>query len=203
MVMARQLKQLDARAEAIMVNSTPEEDLSSSPVTSVTVSYAGIEGESHSGLVRSSCVRVRHQYKQGTEIRNTRQVSIVSLEELAVIAESMGLSEIRPEWLGANLLVSGIPDFSQIPPSTRMIFDGGASLVVDLENSPCKYPGEIIERHHEGFGHLFAKAAIGLRGVTAWVEREGRISTGDAIRLFIPPQRVYELPDKASAGSPA
>jgi len=195
MVMARHLKQLDARAAAILVNSTPDQDLASSRVESVRVSYAGFDGESHSGLVRASCVRVRHQYPQGTEIRNTRQVSIVSAEELALIAANMGIDGLQPEWLGANLMVSGIPDFSQIPPSTRMIFDGGAALVVDLENSPCKYPGEIIERHHPGRGHLFAKAALGKRGVTAWVEREGSIATGDAIRLYIPPQRIYSVPD--------
>ncbi len=193
MVMARHLKKLDARTEAILVNSTPQEDLSSSRIASVEVSYEGLQGESHSGLVRASCVRVRHQYPQGTEIRNTRQISIVSTEELAVIAEDMGIAGLQPEWLGANLLVSGIPRFSQIPPSTRMIFSGGASLVVDLENSPCKYPGEIIDRHHPGFGKLFAKAAVGRRGVTAWVEREGRINTGDSIDLFIPPQRIYEV----------
>jgi hypothetical protein len=192
--MARQLKKLDARTAAIMVNSTPDEDLSSSRIESVAVSYAGLEGESHSGLVRASCVRVRHQYPEGTEIRNTRQISVVSVEELALIAEAMGIDKLQPEWLGANLLVSGIPEFSQIPPSTRMIFDGGASLVVDLENSPCKYPGEIIERHHPGFGKRFAKAAVGLRGVTAWVEREGTITTGDSIRLYIPPQRIYQIP---------
>ena len=194
MVMARHLKNLEARVQVILVNSTPDEDLSSSRVASVKASYAGLEGESHSGLVRSSCVRVRHQYTQGTEIRNTRQISIVSIEELAVIADNMGVAELKPEWLGANLLVSGIPNFSQIPPSTRMIFAGGASLVVDLENSPCKYPGEIIERHHPGFGKLFAKAAVGHRGVTAWVEREGHINTSDAISLYIPPQRIYEIP---------
>ena len=169
MVMARHMKSLDSRVQAILVNSTHDEDLSSRPVDSVGVSYEGFEGESHSGLVRASCVRVRHQYPQGTEIRNTRQISIVSVEDLAEIADNMGVESLQPEWLGANLLVSGIPSFSQIPPSTRMIFDGGASLVVDLENSPCKYPGEIIERHHPGFGKLFAKAAVGKRGVTAWL----------------------------------
>jgi MOSC domain-containing protein YiiM len=194
MVMARHLKKLDARVQVILVNSTPDKDLSSSRVESVEVNYAGFAGESHSGLVRSSCVRVRHQYTQGTEIRNTRQISIVSVEELAVIADNMGIAELKPEWLGANLVVSGIPNFSQIPPSTRMIFSGAASLVVDLENSPCKYPGEVIDNHHPGFGVLFAKAAVGRRGVTAWVEREGHINTADSIKLYIPPQRIYEIP---------
>ncbi len=195
MVMARHLKSLETRTEAILINSTPADDLSSSRIESVKVSYEGFMGESHSGLVRPSCVRVRHQYPQGTEIRNTRQISIVSVEDLAVTAEKMGIESLQPEWLGANLLVSGIPNFSQIPPSTRMIFDGGAALVVDLENSPCKYPGEIIERHHPGFGKLFASAAMGRRGVTAWVERQGQINTGDSIRLYIPPQRIYAIPD--------
>jgi MOSC domain-containing protein YiiM len=194
MVMLRPLKNIDARAEAILINSTPDEDLSSSRIASVKVNYEGLEGESHSGLVRLSCVRVRHQYKEGTEIRNTRQISIVSVEELAEIAATMGISKLEPEWVGANLLVSGIPDFTKIPPSTRLIFAGGTSLVVDLENSPCEYPGEIIDRHHPGKGNLFAKAAYGRRGVTAWVEREGNINTGDAIKLHIPPQQIYEIP---------
>ena len=194
MVMLLPLKKLDVRTEAILVNSTPNEDLSSSRIASVDITYAGFDGESHSGLVRASCVRVRGQYTQGTEIRNTRQISIVSIEELALIADSMGIDTLEPEWVGANLLVSGIPDFSKIPPSTRMIFANGASLVVDLENSPCKYPGEIIERYHPGKGALFPKAAYGRRGVTAWVEREGHITTGEAIRLHIPPQRIYEAP---------
>jgi MOSC domain-containing protein YiiM len=194
MVMARHLKKLETRTEAIMVNSTPDEDLSSCRVDSVEASYQGLKGESHSGLVRASCVRVRHQYTQGTEIRNTRQISIVSVDDLAEIAENMGVESLQPEWIGANLLVSGIPSFSQIPPSTRLIFEGGASLVVDLENSPCKYPGEIIERHRPGFGERFARAAVGKRGVTAWVEREGKINSGDAIRVYIPPQRIYTIP---------
>ena len=102
MVMARHLNKLEARTEVILVNTTPHEDLSSSRIPSVRVSYEGLEGESHSGLVRSSCVRVRHQYTQGTEIRNTRQISIVSTEELAVIANTMGIDELKPEWLGGK-----------------------------------------------------------------------------------------------------
>ena len=194
MVMARHLKNLETRTEAILINASPDEDLSTSRIDAVDVSYEGMQGESHSGLTRASCVRVRHQYPMGTEIRNTRQISILSTEDLATIARVMKVDRLEPEWLGANLLVSGIPHFSRIPPSTRMIFEGGASLVVDLENSPCKYPGEIIERHHPGYGHLFAKAAVGRRGVTAWVEREGRINTGDSIRLYVPPQRIYNIP---------
>ncbi len=190
--MLRPLK-LDARADAILVNSSPEDDLSSTGVPSVNVTYAGFEGEAHSGLTRASCIRVRRQYTQGTEIRNTRQISIISVEDMAVVADTMGVDKLEPEWLGANLLVSGIPDFTKIPPSSRLMFDGGVSLVVDMENGPCQYPGEIIERHHPGKGALFPKAALGRRGVTAWVEREGHITAGEAITVHIPPQRIYEF----------
>ena len=192
--MLRQLKQLDARTEAILVNSTPDEDLTSSRVDSVDVNYQGFRDEAHSGLTRESCVRVRNMYREGTEIRNTRQISILSVEDLSTIAQNMGISNIEPEWVGANLLLAGIPNFTKLPPSTRLIFDGGASLVIDMENSPCKYPGEMIERHHPGSGKLFANSAVGLRGVTAWVEREGRINHGDPIQVFVPPQQIYDIP---------
>ena len=192
--MLRRLKNVEAKAEAILINSTPEVDLSSSRVEVASVTYEGFEGESHSGLVRSSCVRVRNLYKEGTEIRNVRQISILSVEDMQQIADNMGLPDLQPEWVGANLLVSGIPRFSKIPPTTRLLFERGASLVVDLENSPCKYPGDIIERFHPGFGSKFAKAAPGLRGVTAWVERPGEIRAGDSIQVFIPPQEIYDIP---------
>lgn len=181
------------RVETIAVNRDLGTDLSTEKVDSVPVSYAGFEGDGHAGLTRKSCVRVRAQYKEGTEIRNTRQISIVSSEDLAQIADTMGIPEVAPEWIGANLCVSGIPDFTTVPPSSRLIFAGGVSLVVDMENAPCKYPGMIIERHHPGFGDRFPKAAMGLRGVTAWVEREGKISTGDEVVLHVPPQRIYDF----------
>ena len=97
MVMLRPLKKLEVRTEAILINTSPDEDLSSSRVSSVKVTYAGFDGESHSGLVRASCVRVRGQYAEGTEIRNTRQISIVSIEELALIADAMGIDGLQPE----------------------------------------------------------------------------------------------------------
>ena len=98
------------RVETIAVNRDLGTDLSTEKVDSVPVSYAGFEGDGHAGLTRKSCVRVRAQYKEGTEIRNTRQISIVSSEDLAQIADTMGIPEVAPEWIGANLCVSGIPD---------------------------------------------------------------------------------------------
>ena len=164
---------------------------------SVNVDYEGFPGESHSGLTRPSCVRVRYMYDEGTEIRNVRQISIISEEDMAVIAKDMDIDHIEPEWLGANLLVSGIPHFTLLPPATRLLFDGGASLVIDTENAPCAYPAKEIEKAHPGKGKLFVKNARQRRGVTAWVEKIGSIAVGDGIRVFIPKQPAWPGTDAA------
>lgn len=165
--------------------------LSADPVDRLEARFAGLVGEYHSGLTRKSCSRVRTQYPVGTEIRNTRQVTILSAEELAATAAAMGLEHLAPEWVGANIVLTGIPDFTLIPPSTRLIFPSGASLVVDMENAPCQWPAKEIEAQHPGQGKGYKSAAKGRRGVTAWVEREGAIVLGDSCTVHLPPQRIW------------
>jgi len=138
-------------------------------------------------MTRLSCARVTQQYPKGTEIRNTRQIAAVSAEELNNIQSSMELDELLPTWLGANLVLSGLHDFSKLPPSSRLIAENGTSLVVDMENAPCRLPGDVIEQHKPGKGNRFPKAALGKRGVTLWVERIGRLQLGDKLTLHIPP----------------
>lgn len=162
--------------------------LGSQPIGSVFASFAGIEGERHSGLTRASCSRVLPQYPRNTEIRNTRQLSVLSAEDLASIAGRMGLAALDPGLLGASMVLKGIPDFSRIPPGSRLQADGGATLVVDLENRPCTLPAKGIEAAHPGHGAAFKPAALGRRGVVAWVEREGHFCIGDRVRLHIPDQ---------------
>ena len=157
----------------------------------VDLDWTGIVGEAHSGLTRQACVRVRRQYSKDTEIRNTRQISILSDEELAEVAERLGVPRIAPEWVGANMVLAGIPDFTLIPPNSRLLFEGGAALTVDTENAPCRYPAELIEKAHPGHGKAFPQQAQNKRGVTAWVEKPGRIEMGETCRLHVPPQRLY------------
>ena len=158
----------------------------------VFASFAGVSGEVHGGLTRASCSRVLGQYKRGTEIRNVRQFSVLSAEELALIAQSMGLAVLDPSLLGASLVISGIPDLTHLPPSSRLQADSGATLVVDMENRPCTLPAKEIEAVHPGFGGKFKPAAKGLRGVTAWVEREGLLRVGAKVRLHVPDQRAWD-----------
>lgn len=169
-------------------------DLTTESCTTVELDYAGVIGDSHAGLTRASCTRVRNQYPKGTEIRNTRQLSALSNEEMAEIQQFMQIDELKPEWVGANLVLEGLPQFSQLPPSSRLIAANGTSLVVDMENAPCRFPAEIISHYEPELGKLFPKAAVGRRGVTLWVERPGTLATGDSLTLHVPPVCDWRLP---------
>jgi len=165
--------------------------LHAEPSQSLKATFAGIEGETHAGISVPSCTRMTPLYRKNTPIANTRQVSILSAEEMAQIAAKMGLESLSPSLLGATMVVEGIPDFSHIPPSSRLQNASGATLTVDMENRPCVLPAKPIEAHHAGFGAKFKAAANGRRGVTAWVEREGVFRVGDRLRLHVPDQPVW------------
>jgi MOSC domain-containing protein YiiM len=115
----------------------------------------------------------------------------MSSEELAEIAAEMGVDTFDPEWAGAGMIIEGIPDFTHIPPSSRLQAGSGATLTVDMENQPCHLPAPIIETDAPGIGRGFKAAAKDRRGVTAWVEREGTLVVGDSITLNIPDQRPW------------
>lgn len=184
------LKPTDYTAKVVFLGQVTDRAarLGSDPLEQIEATYAGHIGESHGGLTRPSDVRVVSQYELGTEIRNTRQFSILSAEDLDKIAAEMGIETFDPSWVGASIVIRGIPDFTLIPPSSRLQFESGATLTVDMENRPCVLPAPEIERDHKDVGRLFKPAAKGRRGVTAWVEREGIIGIGDELRLHVPDQ---------------
>ncbi len=152
--------------------------------------FDGPQGEAHGGRTRKACSRTSAQHPEGTEIANTRQLTVVAAEDLAVIARRMGLETLNPSWLGATLVLDGIVDFSHVPPSSRLQGPDGATLVVDMEIRPCHRPGAVIAAATNGRveGHAFRGAAHGRRGVTAWVERPGTLRLGDWLRLHVPDQ---------------
>jgi len=161
------------------------------PVEALSLGFAGPEGEAHGGLTRPACSRVAALYPEATEIRNTRQLTILSAEELAAIAAEMGLKALDPALVGATMVVSGIPDFTHIPPGARLQGEGGATLTVDMENRPCQVPAREIEADNPGLGARFKAAARDRRGITAWVECEGRHKLGERLRLYVPGQRAW------------
>lgn len=165
--------------------------LKAQPAERLSLGFAGVPGERHEGTNRASCVRVRNLYREGTEIRNVRQLTILSQEELDAIAAEMGLDALDPALLGATVVVKGIPDFTFVPPSSRLQGPSGVTLTVDMENRPCVLPGREIEATSPGYGASFKPAAKNRRGITAWVERTGGLAVGDKLRLFVPDQRAW------------
>ncbi|MCB1313816.1 MAG: sulfurase, partial [Sedimentitalea sp.] len=73
----------------------------------------------------------------------------------------------------------------------RLQAPSGATVTVDVENGPCLWPAKEIETEAPGFGKVFKPAATDRRGITAWVERPGRLAIGDAMALFVPHQRAW------------
>ncbi len=163
------------------------------PLTEAHLRFAGIEGEAHGGLTRPACSRVRALHPKGTPIANTRQLSIVSEEELQEIAVAMKIDRLDPALIGASLVVAGLADFTHLPPSSRLQAEDGATLVIDMENRSCNLPAEPIDSEGPGNGAMFRSAAHGRRGVTAWIEREGTIAIGGRLRLFIPDQSPWQM----------
>ncbi len=183
---------LTARVIWLGVNRDRDAALETAALSALVLGFGGPEGESHGGLVRPSCSRVVAQHRRGTPIRNTRQLSLMSAEDMAAIAQAMGVAALSPALLGASMVLEGLPDFSHLPPSSRLQDEAsGATLVVDMENRPCLLPAKPIEAVHPGKGRVFRSAAKGRRGVTAWVDREGVIALGAVLRLHIPDQPVW------------
>ncbi|WP_298430040.1 sulfurase [uncultured Jannaschia sp.] len=175
------------------LGTVPDRDaaLASTPRETLRLTFAGPVDEAHGGLTRPSCSRVTAQHPKGTEIRNVRQLAVVSEEELAQIAADIGVERFDPAWIGATLVLRGIPDFTHLPPSARLQAEDGATIVVDMENRPCNLPAPVIDAAAPGHGRAFKAAAKGLRGVTAWVEREGELRRGGRLRLHLPDQRAW------------
>lgn len=196
------LKPTTFAAEIVWMGRVTSEDraeLMSEALEQMDLTFEGIAGSVHSGAVRASCSRVTSQYPKGTRIRNERQLSVVSEEEMQQIATKMGLEALDPARMGASIVVRGIPDFSHIPPSSRLQAPSGATLTVDMENRPCHLPARSLEIAHSGVAKGFKTAAKGLRGVTASVAAEGALMIGDVLTLHVPDQPLWALHEALGA----
>lgn len=163
----------------------------------LTLDHAGIVGDRHSGPQRRAGPRERW-LPRGASLRNDRQVSALCPAELAEIARRLGLTELPPEWIGGNLLIEGLPEFSRIAPGSRLAFGGGwcgegtfggsAVLRVEGYNFPCRLAGAGIAAASGEAGHAsaFVKAALSLRGLVLSVDLAGTIAPGDRVVVIAP-----------------
>jgi MOSC domain-containing protein YiiM len=141
-------------------------------VSQLRLSFAGIEGDRHYGLTMKAGVRQKH-HPLGTIIRNARQLSIVSVEELAQIGGGVDWRHI-----GANLVVEGLPSLTQAGVGARFVFPSGASVAADAENAPCSKSAREVGMTD------FVKLARHKRGLVGWVEAEGIVRVGEEISVW-------------------
>ncbi|SFZ82922.1 hypothetical protein SAMN02983003_1352 [Devosia enhydra] len=178
----------------------PGSDFETVPVERLDLTFDGIEGDRHAGMIRKSTSR-EPWHRRGTPVRNERQLSILSPDELAATAEALNIAEIRPEWIGGNILIEGVPHLTRLPPRTLLMFEGGATVRVDGDNAPCRKSGAAIMRHVPRRPDIelgFVAAAKHRRGLVAWVESEGRVELGEVVSVRIWEQPIYPglLPEK-------
>lgn len=165
----------------------------------------GVKGDRHAGHHKLIDVRDKaltgHGIPKGMVCAPIRQVSVVSREELDEIAVALNLGcSIPPGLIGENLVVSGIPRFTQLPPGTHLCFKDEkgirtAVIAVWAENMPCNNAGdEIGEFFSEkpDAGKLFPKVAMGKRGIVGFVMCSGVIKKGDTVTAYVPKQQLYE-----------
>jgi hypothetical protein len=189
------LPSMKLNAVAAGVYDAPRDHFETREVQSLALDFQGIAGDFHAGFTRRSGGR-EPWYPRGTEMRNERQISIVAPDELAIVAKRMELDEIKPEWVGANLLMDGVRQLSMLPAGTMLFFKGGVTLKIDAQNGPCRFAGKLIAERAgmtdiDAGSLLFPKVAKRLRGVVAWVEKPGRIEQGEEISVRVPEQWVY------------
>lgn len=156
------------------------------PVDFLDLDWGGAIGDRHYGQTMSSDVRQTAQYERGTTIRNLRQVSIVDEDEMTRAALAMGLPAIEPGLVADNMYVRGLDGLTAYPALTRLAFSSGAVIMLGGENFPCTIAGGLIQAKHGTSPSSFPKAAMGLRGVTGWVEFPGVARPGDTIEVRFP-----------------
>jgi hypothetical protein len=179
--------------DVLYADETGRDGFVSEDAASLRLELDGIAGGRHQGWSRAADARVPY-LKRGTTIRNQRHVSIVSREDLAEIARRLDVAYVDPRWIGANLVVEGIPALSFLPRGTRLFLDGGAILIVEDQNTPCAIAGGMVALatgRDERTRLAFAREAKGLRGVVATVEHPGEVRAATAIEARIPVQWIY------------
>jgi hypothetical protein len=170
-------------------------------VTATTPALAldrgGIAGDRHAGLTRAAGPR-EPWLPRGLELSNDRQLSVLSQDELAAIASTLGLASLAPQLLGGNLLLGGVPEMSRLPAGAMLAcggqwggkgqFDGTALLRVEAYNRPCRATGRQIAAAHgkPDLEFAFVKAAASLRGLVLSVAHPGVITPGDAVAVIAP-----------------
>ena len=155
-------------------------------VSSIVLTLEGIEGDAHSGRTHTTGAR-QPAFKRGTTVANTRQLSLVGVEELKEIAARLGIPSIDPGWLAANIAVEGVASLTGLPPGTIVRAPSGASIYVAEVNAPCRVAARLLARHggYVGDASNFVRHATGRRGVVGFVYAPGTLQVGDRLEILL------------------
>jgi len=172
------------------------------PVPRINMAFGGPVSDRHAGRERrlsghdGEYIRTSSRRK-GDNVLNWRMWSGLSTEEIGRVENELDVA-IPPGCLLENMIISGIPNFSQLPPTTRLVFPEHkvsgmtrtfqAILAVWEENGPCRTVGERLAKHHgqDELVHRFVKYAQRRRGVVGLVLTPGIICVGDEVLVFPP-----------------
>jgi hypothetical protein len=161
----------------------PGRVVASRPVTELRLTADGIVGDRHAGPSLIAGPRQKG-VTRGTVLPNTRQVSLVSREELAEIAQRLSLQKLDFTWLAANIELEKISGLTAVSAGTRLVFGGGVRLKLAGENEPCRKVAQVIAAStRSAVSASFVKAAWGKRGLVGWVETGGTIKPGESVRV--------------------
>lgn len=171
-------------------------------VTSLKVDPEGIIGSKYHGAFVKAGVREPH-IPESSVIKNRRQITALDINELTELTNLLKLPFLSPVNLRPDIIFSGIPRLTQLPPGTMLHFSSGVSLEVEGFNDPCSKPAKyIVEEHpqleYETFKKEFKSAAQGRRGIIASVYSagEGVINLGDKVEIeeYKPqPIKIYSI----------
>jgi len=163
-------------------------DFSKPVVSEITlVAGHGVAGDAHAGTT----VKHRSRVRQDPTAPNLRQVHLVMTEKLEALA-AQGF-KVGPGVIGENITTSSI-DLFALPRGTRLAIGTEAIIEITGLRNPCTQldafqPGLMaatLEQDAEDKPLLRA-------GIMAIVLQGGRITTGDAITLTLPPLPHYRL----------
>ncbi|HNP35277.1 MAG TPA: hypothetical protein PKK10_05445 [Woeseiaceae bacterium] len=173
-------------ATVVSVHAGSNADLSKPAHEAIQLELDGIVGDRHRGYERRAWAGDKQA--KGTVRRNERQWSGVSLEELAAIAQAMGLGGgLDAGTLGANFCFSGISEFSRLPRGSVLRFPSGAVVIVEEYNPPCLDMGKQLASQLSAKSSIalsptsFSQAAKLTRGLVGVVEVPGLVHRGDTV----------------------
>ncbi len=172
--------------------------LNGEPAKGVLFETDGPVGDRHSGFVRSlsghdGAYLSTSARKKGDLVFNWRPWTAISIPEIKEIEGELGVS-IPQGCLLENIVIGGIPNFSKLLPTSRLVFPekaDGTQLILAVweENGPCKGVGQRLQDVYPENKHLckrFIASAQNRRGVMGLVLSRGSVWVGDYLTVYPP-----------------